>query len=392
MAQKSTLTWLLAAGIAVAGAVAWWTQSQGHTAGPQGGSAAAKRGAWGASAVEVAEVQAENLRDEAQAVGTLRAVRSVTLKPETGGRIAHIGFDDGAPVKKGQLLVGLDDSLQRAELRQAQARLSIARANHVRNQELVAQRFVAQRVLEESKAALEVAEAEVVLTQARLDRMRVLAPFDGTVGLRSINLGEFVTAGADLVGLQDTSELTVDFRLPERYLDKLAVGQPVDVRFDALAGQAFAAQVKAIDPLLDADGRAVAVRASLPAAKNTPLRPGMFARVTVVFGEQTGVLMVPEEAVVPDDGQQFVYRVEASQAADATSPTLARRTAVTLGIRQAGKVQVTQGLSAGQQVVVAGQQRLKGEKAEVKVVDLQSLTPARDVVEGAAADKDKAKP
>ncbi len=326
--------------------------------------------------MEVAKVTSVALRDEAQAVGTLSSVRSVTLKPETGGRIAHIGFDDGVQVKKGQLLVGLDDGLQQAELRQAQAKLSIARANHGRNQELVAQRFVAQRVLEESKAALEVAEAEVVLAQARLSRTRVLAPFDGTVGLRSINLGEFVAAGADLVRLQDTSELTVDFRLPERYLHKLAVGQLVQAQLDALAGQSFMARVKAIDPLLDADGRAVAVRATLPVADGSPLRPGMFARVIVVFGEQSGVLMVPEEAVVPDGGQQFVFRVASNKNADGAERTMAIRTAVDLGVRKAGQVEVTKGLSEGHTVVIAGQQRLKADEVEVRVVDVKALVPA----------------
>jgi membrane fusion protein, multidrug efflux system len=127
--------------------------------------------------------------------------------------------------------------LQQAELSQAQAQLSIARANLRRNEELVAANFVAQRVLDESRANLQVAEAQVALAQARLQRMRVEAPFDGTVGLSKVNLGEFVKDGADLVNLEDTSSLTVDFRLPERYQDRVAVGQRVQVRLDALPGQ-----------------------------------------------------------------------------------------------------------------------------------------------------------
>ena len=171
----------------------------------------------------------------------MRSRQSVTLKPEVSGRVARIAFADGAQVKTGQLLVQLDDTLQRAERSQAQAQQSIARANLKRNQELVAQGFVATRVVEESQANLQVADAQVDLADARLQRMRITAPFNGTVGLRSINLGQYVGVGDDLVNLEDTSVLTVDFRLPERYQTRLAPGQPVQVQLDALPGRNFEA-------------------------------------------------------------------------------------------------------------------------------------------------------
>jgi membrane fusion protein (multidrug efflux system) len=150
-------------------------------------------------------VKTARLQDDAQAVGSLRSRQSVTLKPETAGRVSRIAFADGAMVRRGQLLVQLDDTLQRAELSQAQAQLSIARANLKRNEELLAQNFVAARVVDESRAALQVAEAQVDLAQARMQRMRITAPFDGTLGLRSINLGQYVKDGDELVNLEDTS-------------------------------------------------------------------------------------------------------------------------------------------------------------------------------------------
>jgi membrane fusion protein (multidrug efflux system) len=319
--------------------------------------------------VEVAKVQKLRIQDDAQAVGTLRSRQSVTMRPEVSGRIAQIAFADGAQVRRGQLLVQLDDVLQRAELSQAQAQLSIATANLRRNQELVAQNFVAQRVLEESTANLQVAEAQVALAQARLQRMRITAPFDGTVGLRSINLGEYVKDGAELVNIEDTSALTVDFRLPERYQTRIAPGQTVQVQLDALPGRSFKARVQAVDPLLDANGRSVSVRAVLPPAANAPLRPGMFARVLTIFSVDESALSVPEEALVPQGGKQFVFVIDKEGAGDALK-MVSRRVEVQLGARQGAQVQITSGLNEGETVVVAGQQRLQRDGTAVRVVDL----------------------
>lgn len=250
------------------------------------------------------------------------------MQPEVAGRVVKIGFEDGARVRRGQLLVQLDDVLPRAELSQAQAQaqLSIASANLQRNQELVEQNFVARRVLDESQANLQVAQAQVALAQARLQRMRITAPFDGTVGLSRINLGEFVKDGADLVNLEDTSASTVDFRLPERYQSRIAVGQTVQVQLDALPGKSFVARVQALDPLLDVDGRSIAVRATLLATPGSELRPGMFARVLTVFAVDDAALVVPEEAIVPQGGKQFVIRIETEGEGDAMK-YLSRRAA-----------------------------------------------------------------
>jgi len=330
--------------------------------------------------VEVVRVATTRVQDDAQAVGSLRSRQSVTLRPEVAGRVVSIGFEDGVRVRRGQLLVQLDDVLPRAELSQAQAQLSIAQATLQRNQELVAQNFVARRVLDESEASLQVAQAQVALAQARLQRMRITAPFDGTVGLRRINLGEYVKDGADLVNLEDLSVLMVDFRLPERYLSRIAVGQTVQVQLDALPGKNFAARVQALDPLLDADGRSIAVRATVQGTAGSVLRPGMFARVLTVFAVDEAALVVPEEAIVPQGGKQFVIRVDAEGEGDAIK-RLSRRVEVQLGVRRGAQVQVTSGLKAGDTVVVAGQQRLQKDGTAVRVVE---------VGRGAAATKPEA--
>ena len=297
MAHRSIYWAVAAAGLAVASGAAWWWQRTPAAPAAAVGGPPAARGAGvnqggagngGMPSVEVTQVATTRLVDDAQAVGSLRSRQSVTLRPEVSGRVVRIAFEDGAAVRAGQLLVQLDDTLQRAELSQAQAQLSIAQANFNRNQELVAQNFVAQRVLDESRAALQVAQAQVTRALARQQRMRITAPFDGTVGLRSINPGQYVQEGQDLVNLEDTSVLTVDFRLPERYQTRIAPGLAVQVQLDALPGRSWEAKVLAVDPLLDANGRSIAVRATMPSDPRKELRPGMFAPVLTVFSVELG--------------------------------------------------------------------------------------------------------
>ena len=526
MASKVIFTAVAVVGIAAASGAAWWYQSKPmgpkevSAAGASGSSPAASpagaSSAPRAAGVEVAKAERATLRDDAQSVGSLRSRQSVMMRPEVAGRVRELGFLDGALVRRGQMLVQLDDTLQRAEIKQAQAQVSIAQANFRRNQELVAQSFVAQRVLEESSANLQVAEAQLALACARQARMAIIAPFDGTVGIRNVNLGDYVKDGADLINLEDISSMYVDFRLPERYQNKLRPRQTVELQLDSFPGRVFKATVEAIDPLLDVNGRSVGVRAVLPntmgealvqgggrpggpggpgaspsatgrpaagaasaarpgtppgasAARSgppsrparaasepgagsdarpvagrgsgdtagcpgplegvvasgprsaasgsaampggrpaaaavggasgagrpsaggargggnpAPLRPGMFARVTTVFAIKEAAIVVPEEAIVPQGGRQFVIKVVEPEpgAVLATPDTklVSARQEVKLGARQLGKVEITEGLAEGETVVVAGQQRLQKDGTSLRIVDL-----SRPPVPGASA-------
>lgn len=382
MKNKQRLLVVLA--LLIAGATAWWLQQpapatpSASAAGASGGapSGPAGQGRGGPPAVEIATVQAVRLQDDTQAIGNILARQSVTLRPEVSGRVSRIAFEDGSRVRQGQLLVQLDDALQRAELSQARAQLSIVQANTQRNEELVAQNFVAQRVLDESRANLQVAQAQVDLAQARLARMSIVAPFSGTVGIASVNVGEYIKDGAAVVNLEDTSSLVVDFRLSERYQTRVAVGQSVQVQVDALPGQTFKARVMALDPLLDANGRAVAVRASMPADAAKRLRSGMFARVNVVFGVDEAALVVPEEALLPQGGRQWVVALDRAPEVNGKPQWTARRVAVTTGVRRGSQVQILAGLEAGQTIVVAGQQRIQSDGTPVRVVELKSMPAA----------------
>lgn len=387
MATRKTTLAIALSGLSLAALLGWWWQRPQSRVSPAdtvpavaaarpGASAAGGAGGAGArpggpagnrpASVEVAAVRTMALRDEAEAVGSLRSRQSVVVRPEVAGRVTQLNFRDGERVRKGQVLLQLDDQLPRAQVQQAQAELSIAQANHKRNQELVAQGFISQRSVDESAANLEVAQAKLALAQATAARLRIVAPFDGVAGIRNINVGDYLKDGTDIVNIEDIEAMYVDFRLPERLQTRVARGQTARVTFDALPGARYDATVLAINPQIDADGRSVAVRACID-NRRLELRPGMFARVTAVFGERSNALVVPEEAVVPDAKQPFVWRV-----AEGSEPgsRVARKVPVVLGARVPGSVEVLQGLQLGQQVVTAGQQRLNRDGAPVRVVEL----------------------
>ena len=376
MASRALYLVVAVIGMVGAGTAAWWLQKPG-AATPQNATPAVARNAQRAGAakpisVEVAHVRAMAISDEVQAVGSLRSRRSVVLRPEVSGRVTQLHFRDGARVRQGQLLVQLDDQLPRAQVQQAQAELSIARANHQRNQELVAQGFISQRSVDESAANLQVAQAKLALAQATAARLKIVAPFDGIAGIGNVHVGDYLKDGTDIVNIEDIDSVWVDFRLPERYQTQVRVGQGARVELDALPGATFSAVVRAIDPQIDANGRSVAVRGSID-NRDLQLRPGMFARVTAVFGARADARVVPEEAIVPQGSKPYVLKVVPGAAPDSR---IAQRVPVQLGLRRAGQVEVLQGLELGDTVVTAGHQRVQQDGAPVRVVVPAAPEPA----------------
>jgi len=368
MAYKKQYAVLALVGVCAASGAAWWYQNKPASGDvtPTAASAAPAAGAARAAAVEVAKVQTMTLVDETQAVGSLRSLQGVMMRPEVGGRVKQIFFSDGQRVRKGQVMVQFEDQLQVAQMAQAKAELSIAEANHKRNQELVTQNFISKRSLDESGAALEVARAKLSLADATLQRLKVLAPFDGITGLRQINVGDYLKDGADMVNIEDIDAVLLDFRLPERFQAKIRAGQKAQLTVDALPGRPFTAVVQAVDPLIEANGRSVGVRGCID-NRQQQLRPGMFARVNAVFGARENALVIPEEAIIPQGGRTFVVKVVAGEKPDSL---VSERVPVKTGLRQPGKVEILEGLSAQDTVVTAGHQRLQKDGTAVRVVDL----------------------
>lgn len=372
MSFKKVHSMLAVAALVVLGGLAYWWQHRplasvvgaglAHQGGKLGGAAAPAEPV----AVEVGKVDRTVLKDEAQAVGSLRARQSVVLRPEVSGRISALGFTDGQRVRKGQLMVQLDDALQVAQLQQAEAQARIAATQAKRNRELLVQGFVSSSVVDQSLANLQVAEAQVALSRAQLERFRIVAPFDALAGIRSVNLGDYVKDGADLVSLEDSSTMWIEFRLPERYVPRLKAGQAVDLTLDALPGQGFKAKVDVIDAQFDTNGRSMLVRAKL-LGPTTGLRSGLFARVKVVLGERPDALVVPEEALVPQGGKQYLIKVM-----DGPQGLVSQRIEADMGMRVPGKVELLSGVKAGERVVTAGQARLmRGDALPLRIVDVE---------------------
>ncbi|MFM9901733.1 MAG: efflux RND transporter periplasmic adaptor subunit [Polaromonas sp.] len=380
MASKAIYSVVAVTGIVLASGAAWWLQkprnanvaADSATATPPSGQASASSGAGNGKppTVEAAFVELRRLTDDTQAVGSLRSRRGVVLRPEVSGRITQLNFTDGQRVKKGQTLVQFDDQLPLAQVQQSLAELSIAQANQSRNQELVAQNFVSQRSLDESAANLQVAQAKLALAKATAARLKIVAPFDGIAGIRLVNVGDYLKDGADIVNIEDIDAIFVDFRLPERFQSRVQRGQTALVDIDALPGRRYAAQIQAIDPLIDANGRSVGVRACID-NRQLQLRPGMFARVNAVFDVREDARVIPEEAIVPQGGKQYVIKLlddPAASGKSAPGSKITQRVEVKVGLRSPGRVEILEGLSAGETVITSGQQRVQKDGTRVTVV------------------------
>ena len=322
--------------------------------------------------VEVASVELATVSEEVEALGTLAADESVVIAPEIAGRVIFLGFREGERVKAGQELVKLDTAILDAELKQAMADLGLARDTNDRLRGLVSRGSGTQVALEESAAKLASSEARVQLAKAKLAQSTIVAPFNGVVGLRSVGVGDYVSVGKPLIVLTSIDPIKIDFRVPEIYLSRLKVGQPVQMRVDAVPNRKFQGQIYAIDPVVDVNGRAIRLRANIPNA-DLALKPGLFARLAITVDYREKAIVVPEMAVVPDAVGKIIYVVDKGKA---------KKVKVELGKRLPGKVEIVRGLKPGMQIVTAGQMRLRDgstvsikQKASVQTSALPAAVP-----------------
>lgn len=300
------------------------------------------------TSVETTRVQSRALASELATVGTLRADESAVIRPEVAGKIEKIHFTEGQRVAAGALLFSLDGALTQADLNEAQANLENSRRANARAGELAGKQLIAGADLDKAKASLAVDQARAESARTRLSKTQIRAPFEGVVGLRNVSAGDYITAGQALVDLVRLDPMEVDFRVPEVQLGKVAVGQKVDLSVDAFPNAKFTGEVVAIAPTVDAGGGSVSLRARV-ANPDLKLRPGLFARVRIVFGTNAKALMIPEQAIWPSGDQKMVYVVVDGSA---------KLVPVTLGAREPGLVEVVTGLKAGDEVVTSGQLKL----------------------------------
>jgi len=359
---------LLVVGAALAAGGYWYGTTRGpaSSAGASAGGGAAKQGpggpgpggaakgpggpgGGGPAMVEAKKVETAQMPQVILAVGSLRSDESVTLRPEVAGRIVEIRFTEGQRVTKGQTLVRLDASVNEAEVQQARTNLELAKSKYDRAVDLSSKNFISGQARDEAKTAYDLARAALALVEARIAKMEIKAPFSGIIGLRVVSVGDYVREGAELVNLEAIDPIKVDFRVPETFLREVRPGQGMQVTMDALPGKTYNGQVLAVNPQLDASGRSIVVRAQMKNTDNM-LRPGMFARVSLVTQAKRDAMIVAEEALVPQGTDNFVFRVVDGKAA---------RVKVETGQRRDGKVEIVSGIDRGDMVVTAGQARLR---------------------------------
>lgn len=320
----------------------------GKAGGPPGGMA---------MPVEATTVESGTATLDINAVGSLRANESVIIRAEIPGRITDIHFSEGQTVQQGAPLVNLDASEFQAQLAESATSVKLNNLNFKRAQEMAEKKLLSRQSYDEAQAKLAQSRASQAFYEARLAKTKLHAPFAGVLGLRQVSPGEYVQAGQDIVNLEDISSLKLDFNVPESYLAKVQQDQDVEVRVDAYPEQVFRGKIYAINPRIDEKTRTLLLRAVIPNPDGR-LRPGMFARVSLILERRANALLVPEQALVPKGTDQVIYRVNDGKALPVK---------VTIGQRRDGKVEIIAGLNAGDTIVVAGQAKLR-DGMPVKIV------------------------
>ncbi len=326
-------------------------------------------------AVTTAKALQQTWNPTLYSVGTLTAENGVTLSAEVAGTVARIDFESGAKVAAGTLLAQFDVSVEEAQLRAAEATAELARLNAERVRELRSRDTLAQSELDAAEAQLKQAVANVEQIRASIEKKTFRAPFAGTLGIRKVNVGQYVNAGQAIVDLQTLDPIHVDFALPQQRVVDLSVGQPVEVTTDGVSGLKFTGKITALDPMVDPATRNLRVRATL-ANEGARLRPGMFANVEVLLPAGEPVVVVPASSILYAPYGDSVFVIERKKGAKGEEETTVRQQTVRLGLTRGDFVVVTSGVNAGEEVVSTAAFKLRNG-ASVRINN--SVVPAAEL-------------
>ncbi|HLB06831.1 MAG TPA: efflux RND transporter periplasmic adaptor subunit [Alphaproteobacteria bacterium] len=326
-------------------------------------------------AISAAKAKAETWQSELSAVGTVKAINGVEIAPEVDGIVRRIAFESGTEVEAGELLVELDSAVEAAELKRNQALLVDAELRFKRGAELLKRGAFAQAELDSIDAARGAVRAEVERMEVLIAQKSIRTPFAGRLGIRQVDLGEYLSPGTPIVTLQTLDPIYVGFPLPERYLSRIAVAQPVEVEVDAYPERLFDGRIASIDARISQATRNVLIIATLANPEHL-LLPGMFGNVRVLLPAQQDVVTVPETALTytPYGDSVFVLSETAEKAPDGAPVMSATIRYVTVGERRADAAAILQGLEAGETVVTAGQIKLQSG-ASVVIDNSTELEP-----------------
>ncbi|MBN9343966.1 MAG: efflux RND transporter periplasmic adaptor subunit [Holosporales bacterium] len=290
----------------------------------------------------------QDVVDIAEAVGTLRADESVMIRPEIAGKLVSFNFQEGELVKAGDILITLDSEMYKAQLAQAEANFALSKINTWRAEALLKKNFGKKSDRDEATTKLKVNEAQVLFEKARLEKMSLIAPFDGIIGLRKFSLGDYVQVGQDLVNIVKINPIKVDFTLPEIYAPRLKAGQEIELEAPALLNQKFKGKIYAIDPHIDENGRNLSIRAQLENL-DLALKPGMFVKVKIILGIRKNSLIIPEEALIPSHDNVSIFKIVDQKA---------QLIKIKSGLRQKGTLEVLEGIKADDLIITAGHNKL----------------------------------
>ncbi|KHF25009.1 efflux RND transporter periplasmic adaptor subunit [Solemya velum gill symbiont] len=336
----------------------------------QEGMAAMASSAPPPAAVETTVAQTLQWQPRISAVGTLTAREGIDIRNEVEGVVEKIHIESGQSVNKGDMLASLNDDVELADLASFMAQEELAISVFERNQRMWAKKTISETDYDNASSNLKIAKANVKQTEARIAKKALRAPFDGVLGIKHVNTGQYVAPGTMLVSLQDYSLLYIDFSVPEKYLPDIKSGQQVEVRVSAYPESMFTGSVQAIDVVVDETTRNINVRAQLPNDENL-LRPGMYAEISLILDKPTDRIVVPATSIVFSSFGDALFVVQKNdEGAD-----IAQRVQVTTGEQRGDLVVIAEGLKGGEQVVQAGVNKLRNQMP-VTVSEQQRLMQA----------------
>lgn len=310
------------------------------------------------SAVTTIEARAADWHTYLKAIGTLAPVQGAMLSADADGIVATIAVESGTAVKAGDLLVELDTKVEAAQLAAAEARGNLAQINYDRAKDLWANKTSSRSEYDAAEASLKQVQAEIAAIKAQIAKKQVRAPFDGRIGIRQVNVGQFVGRGQPLLPLQKLDPIYVNFTVPQRQLPDLSLGQKVDITIDAFESEPFKGEITAINSEVDAATRNVAVQATLANPKEL-LRAGMFARVDVELAQRAPSVVVPATAIAYASYGNSVFIVEKMKDKDGHEYLGVRQQFVKLGATRGDLVAITEGVKHGETVVSSGVFKLR---------------------------------
>lgn len=328
-------------------------------------------------AVTTTNVVLEDWTPHLRAIGFIEPIQGVTIANEVAGKVVKISFESGQTLKAGDPLISLDSQVEKANLKASQGRISAVKSNYHRMTSLFKKGSVSQGQVDDAEAELLALQGQIESYQATISRREISAPFDGVTGLRNVSMGQYLSAGTEVVRLEDVSRMRIRFTIAQNDLNKIYVGQAMNIFVDAEADTTFTGTISAIEPAVNFQSGVIQVQADIP-NQDQKLRSGMFAKANIILPTLKEQIVIPETAINYTLYGETVYLMKEKQDEQGNTFLQAEQQIVTLGKNKDGAVHVTAGLNAADVIITSGQVRLSNG-AHVKVVESDILNKPAEI-------------